>query len=150
MIGCADTSFLVSIYLPDAHSPAAWAVMKSRPCLYLTPLHEMEFVNAIELAVFRKLISRTEAKAVLRDFEQDRDSVFALTQLPPETYGRAEQLARRHSSVIGTRSLDILQVAAALILKPDAFFTFDERQQRLARAERMKVLPARSIRRRRQ
>jgi predicted nucleic acid-binding protein len=148
MIGYADTSFLVSLYLPDAHSPAAWTAMKSRPYLYLTPLHELEFVNAIELAIFRKLISRAEAKAVFRNFEQDRGSVFALTQLPLETYARAEQLAMRHSSVLGTRSLDILQVATALILKADAFFTFDERQQRLAKAERMRILPARSIRNR--
>jgi predicted nucleic acid-binding protein len=147
MIGYADTSFLVSLYLPDAHSPAAWAAMKSRPYLYLTPLHELEFVNAIELALFRKLIRAAEAKAVFRDFERDRVSVYALTQLPPETYARAEKLARRHTSIMGTRSLDILQVAAALILKPDAFFTFDERQHRLAKAERMRVLPSKPIRR---
>jgi predicted nucleic acid-binding protein len=148
MIGYADTSFLVSLYLPDAHSPAAWAVMKSRPYLYLTPLHELEFVNAIELAVFRQYISRAEAKAVLRNFERDRGSIFTVTELPPETYIRSVQLARRHSSIIGARSLDIVQVAAALLLKPDAFFTFDERQQKLAKAERMRVLPARSVRKR--
>jgi predicted nucleic acid-binding protein len=143
MIGYADTSFLVSLYLPDNHSPAAWSAMKSRPYLYLTPLHELEFVNAIELAVFRKLIRRTEAKLVLRDFEQDRGGLFAITQIPPESFSRAEQLARRHSSILGTRSLDILQVATALILKPDVFLTFDERQRKLAKAEKMRVMPAR-------
>ena len=97
MIGYPDTSFLVSLYLPDAHSPVAWAAMKSRPYLYLTPLHDLELVNAFELAVFRKLIRRAEAKSVLRDFEQDRGGLFALTAVPPESYGRAEQLARRHS-----------------------------------------------------
>ena len=121
MIGYADTSFLVSLYLPDAHSPAAWKAMKSRPYLHLTPLHELEFVNAVELAVFRKLIRRTEAKAVLRDFELDRGSLFALAPIPAESYGRAELLARRYSSVLGTRSLDILHVAAALFLKADIF-----------------------------
>jgi predicted nucleic acid-binding protein len=148
MIGYADTSFLVSLYLPDVHSPAAWSAMKSRPYLYLTPLHELEFVNAIELAIFRRLINRVEAKSVLRDFEQDRGNIFSLTQLPSETYARAEQLARRYTSVIGTRSLDILQVAAALILKPNVFFTFDDRQQKLAKAEHMRVLPAKSSRKR--
>jgi predicted nucleic acid-binding protein len=140
MTAYADTSFLVSLYLPDAHSPVAWAVMKSRPYLYLTPLHELEFVNAIELAVFRKLIRRREARSVLGNFEQDRCGMFALTPVPSESYGRAEQLARRHTSLLGTRSLDILQVATALILKADAFYTFDERQRKLARAERMRVL----------
>jgi len=141
MIGYADTSFLVSLYLPDVHSPAAWAAMKSRPQLCLTPLHELELVNAIQLAVFRKLISRTQAKSALRDFELDRSGVFELTPMPLESYARAEQLARRHTSIFGTRSLDILQVATALILKPDVFFTFDDRQRRLAKVERLRVLP---------
>ena len=143
MIGYADTSFLVSLYLPDTHSPAAWAAMRSRPYLYLTPLQDLELVNAIKLAVFRKLIRRTEAKAVLRDFELDRGGLFALTPVPAESYGRAEQLARRHSSVLGTRSLDILHVAAALFLKPDAFYSFDERQRKLAKAEGMRLIPVR-------
>ncbi len=141
MNGFADTSFLVSLYLPDVHSPAAWAVMKSRPRLFLTPLHELELVNAIQLAVFRKFIGRTQAKSVLRDFELDRGSVFDLTPMPIESYTRAEQLARRHTSTLGTRSLDIFQVATALVLKPDVFFTFDERQRRLAKAERLRVAP---------
>jgi hypothetical protein len=82
MTAYADTSFLVSLYLPDVHSPVAWAAMKSRPHLYLTPLHELELVNAVQLAVFRKLIRRTEAKAVLRNFELDRGGLFALTPIP--------------------------------------------------------------------
>ncbi len=142
MTGYADTSFLVSLYLPDVHSPAAWAAMKSRPHLYLTPLHELELVNAIQLAVFRNFIRSTQAKSVFRYFEQDRSNVFELTPMPIESYARAEQLARRHTSSLGARSLDILQVAAALILKPDVFFTFDNRQRRLAKAERMRVLPS--------
>lgn len=143
MIGYADTSFLVSLYLPDAHSRVAWAAMKSRPCFYLTPLHELEFVNAVELAVFRKLMSRSEAKSVLANFELDRGGMFVLTSMPSESYGRAEQLTRRHSSALGTRSLDILQVASALILKAAAFYTLDERQRKLARAERLRVMPSR-------
>ena len=141
MIGYADTSFLVSLYLPDIHSPAAWAAMKSRPHLVLTPLHELELVNAIQLAVFRKLISKTQARSVLRDFEQDRGNVFGLTPMPIEAFTRAEQLARRRTSTLGARTLDILQVATALVLKPDVFFTFDDRQRRLAKAERLRVLP---------
>jgi hypothetical protein len=30
-------------------------------------------------------------------------------------------------------------------IKPDAFFTFDERQQKMAKVERMRILPAKSI-----
>lgn len=68
--------------------------------------------------------------------------MYTLTPIPIEAYARAEQLARRHTSKLGTRSLDILQVATALVLKPDVFLTFDERQRRLAKAERLRVLPS--------
>lgn len=137
----ADTSFLVSLYLPDAHSSRAWAMMASHPRTFLTPLHEVEFVNAIELAVFRKLVHRSQARRVLRDFEQDRAGVFALTAMPEDCFGRAERLARRHTARIGARSLDILHVAIASALKPDAFYTFDARQRRLARGEGLRVHP---------
>jgi predicted nucleic acid-binding protein len=141
MIGYADTSFLVSLYLPDVNSTTAWDIMKKRPHLYLTPLHELEFANAIELAVFRKYINKKDAKSVLLDFEQDRNSIFTWTQMPEEIYIRAEKLAMKYTSALGTRSLDILHVATALMLKPDAFFTFDERQKKLAKAELLHIKP---------
>jgi predicted nucleic acid-binding protein len=33
------------------------------------------------------------------------------------------------------RTLDIVHVASALLLKPEVFYTFDRRQSKLARAE---------------
>ncbi len=66
--------------------------------------------------------------------------MFALTPMPIESYTRAEQLARRHTSTLGTHSLDIPQAATALALKPDVFFTFDERQRRLAKAKPLRAL----------
>jgi predicted nucleic acid-binding protein len=50
-------------------------------------------------------------------------------------------LSLRHSAKFGTRTLDLLHVASALILKPEVFYTFDERQRKLARAQQLRVLP---------
>ncbi len=141
MTAYPDASFLVSLYLHDLHSPKAWAIVAARPRLYLTPLGELELVNAIELAVFRRLVRRSQAKLVLRDFEQDRGGFYVLADLPPECYARAERLALRHTRRIGARSLDILHVAAALVLRSDAFYTFDHRQRKLAKAEGLPVIP---------
>ncbi len=140
MTAYADASFLVSLYLQDAQSPGARAIVTARANITLTPLGELEVVNAIELAVFRQLIRRHQAQQVLRDFEQDRGGFYALADLPPECYIRAGRLARRHTNRIGARSLDILHVAAALVLRADVFYTFDDRQRRLARAEGLAVL----------
>ena len=47
----------------------------------------------------------------------------------------------RAKAKLGTRTLDLLHVAAALVLKPDVFSTFDKRQRKLARMQRLRILP---------
>jgi predicted nucleic acid-binding protein len=49
-------------------------------------------------------------------------------------YVEARRLSLRWSAKLGTRSLDILQVAAAVVVGADTFHTFDERQKKLAKA----------------
>jgi predicted nucleic acid-binding protein len=60
---------------------------------------------------------------------------------PAEAWEQALKLTRRHSATLGTRMLDVLHVACALVFKPDVFFTFDERQSKLAKAVGLRVLP---------
>ena len=45
------------------------------------------------------------------------------------------ELGPRHAARLGARTLDSLHVACALELRAERFWTFDERQKRLARAE---------------
>ena len=143
MIAYADTGFLVSLYGQDAHSEVATALVSSKPIFLLTSLGEMEFTNAIELRVFRKEWARREARAVLELFLQHQAAtVFRLEPFSPEIWEKALSLSRRHSALLGTRTLDILHVASALVFKPDVFYTFDERQAKVAKAERLRVLPA--------
>jgi predicted nucleic acid-binding protein len=68
--------------------------------------------------------------------------LFLVRELSPEAYELARSLSRRHTAKLGTRSLDVLHVASALILGPDSFFSFDERQRELARAEGLILQPA--------
>lgn len=49
-----------------------------------------------------------QAKSFLRDFELDRNGVFTPTPMPIESYTRAGQLVRRHTSTLGTRFLSTL------------------------------------------
>lgn len=110
----------------------------------LTPFGEAEFANAIELRIFRRQWTSAEAGAVHNRFIAHIGAgVFQLEELRPETWPLVVVLSRRHSGRFGARMLDVLHVASALILKPDAFFTFDERQRKVAGAEGLRVLPAR-------
>jgi len=143
LIAYADTGFLVSLYGQDAHSAAATALVKSKPVFLLTPLGEAEFTNAIELRVFRKEWTRAEARSIHEIFQQHQAAgVFRVAPLGPEVWEKALVFSRRHSAKLGSRTLDLLHVAAAIVLKPDVFYTFDKRQRKLARAERLRVLPA--------
>lgn len=68
----ADTSFLVSLYSPDANSVAAARIMQaSKGDRFVSTLGELEVVNAVGLRVFRKEVSATQAQSSLNDFEKD-------------------------------------------------------------------------------
>lgn len=144
MIAYADSGFLVSLYASDANSALATSLIVSpKPLFLLTPLVELEFANALHLLVFRKLLTRAESRAIFDQFALDRRAgAFRTMQLTSEAWDKAVELSEAHSAAMGTRTLDVLHVAAALLLKPDVFFTFDKRQAQLAKAVRLKVAPA--------
>jgi len=59
--------------------------------------------------------------------------------MPDQALELCSELGRRWGSKIGIRTLDSLHVACALELKADQFWTFDERQSKLAKAEGLKT-----------
>jgi hypothetical protein len=59
----------------------------------------------------------------------------------PAAFRRAVRLSERHSATNGTRSLDILHVAAAKSLRAVEFISFDGRQRALASATGLIVAP---------
>lgn len=114
--------------------------MVTRPTLCLTPFHQAEWNHAIEQQVFRGNLSPEEAQTVHEDFERDRKTGFWFeVAFPEKTFELCAQLARQYVSRLGSRTLDTLHVAAALELKVERFWTFDERQAKLARAAGLKV-----------
>lgn len=136
MISCVDASFLVSLYVLDANSAKASAKMKRAAMpLVLTDIGKIEILNAIGLRLFRKELRPAEAKAAYSLFRQDAEAgVVQIVPLPAAAYQRAEQITLKHTPLLGTRTLDVLHVAGALVLKAGAFYTFDQKQAALATA----------------
>lgn len=135
-----DTSFLFSLYIVDVHSRDARSLaLRLRPVFMLTALHELELVNAMELAVFRRYISASEARAARHDFERDLNR-WPLRPLPADAFTRSVRLAERRTAKDGVRSLDILHVASAVALRAEAFLTFDVRQRKLAMTEGLRIV----------
>jgi len=130
----ADSSFLFSLYVQDANSAAAVSRMKNAilPLLF-TDLGELEIANGVALRLFRKELQPLEARHALALFRRDTETgVVRITPLPSSAYQQAAQIAARHTPALGTRTLDVLQVASALVLKADIFYTFDRKQAKLA------------------
>jgi len=144
MVGYADTGFIASLYLPEATSTRAIAAARRlKEALPVTPLILLEFRNALNLAVKRGGIDGAERETIWRTFEGDlADGIFVHAPLSTsEVYRKARELSDRHTPKVGTRSLDLLHVAAALTLGAKEMFTFDERQAKAAKAEGLKIKP---------
>jgi predicted nucleic acid-binding protein len=136
----ADTSLVVSLYIVDRHSAEARRRMASKPAVWLTSFHRAEWAHAIERHVFQNQLSRREAEQVYADFDADRAAgVWIEVDFPELAFELCAQLARRHVARLGGRTLDTLHVASALELKAKQFWTFDERQAKLARSEGLKT-----------
>lgn len=144
----ADTGFLVSLYLSEATSDEASAIVESliEP-ITVTWLTELEFENALHRAVLRSIVTDKGAETILEQYAENRSEGAYLRAIVDVEAMAAEasRLAKVLTPTIGTRTLDLLHVASAYLLKCDRFLSFDERQRRAASHCGLAVLPDRSI-----
>ena len=136
----ADSSFLVSLYLPDVHSREARRRMSKRPQISLTALHGAEWAHALAQAVFQQRISHDEARQLYSAFAGDRErGPWLQREFPLIAFETCAQLATRHGARLGLGTLDTLHVACALELQASQFWTYDQRQAKLARTVGLKI-----------
>ena len=153
----ADTNFFTRFYVPNPDVPrqsrmiAAYLRREDEP-LPFTPLHRLEFRNAIRLMVHRRHqrgevdLSPEQARRILRDHENDLDERVFITHRAiewTEAIRLAERLSAAHTASEGFRSLDLLHVGAALTFRCGEFYSFDSAARRMAALAGLKVLPLR-------
>lgn len=135
----ADSSFVVSLYLTDIHSPEARRRVQGAPPLILTALHRAEWAHALSQHQFRGTMTAEAARRANSQFASDEAaSLWREASLPENTFELCAELARRYGPKFGIRTLDSLHVSCALELKAEGFWTFDERQAKLAKAVGLK------------
>jgi len=130
-----DTSALIKLYVREEHSHTLSDRIRANGSpIPLTPFHDLEFTNAIQLKCFRQELSEDKAAAVLSTIKEHEE--VGVYYRPPIDWANVMALSigmsRSHTVKIGSRSLDILHVAFALSIGMEQFITFDERQNALA------------------
>lgn len=129
------------MYIVDANSPFVAATLSGiTGSLILNSVAEMEVTNALELAVFRKYVSRSQADQAHAAFKNDvAREWLKVIELDQTTFIETKELILQHTASIGCRTSDILHVASALVTGANAMFTFDSRQKELARRVKLRT-----------
>lgn len=144
MTSYADSGFIVSLYKQETTSQEASAAFQrtTLPVLFSALTH-LEVRNALRLAVFRGEISEEERASKWQRFQEDlSNGLYAVMPIPATAlHERAGELADKYSATEGTRSLDLLHVAAAQLLEAGELLSFDTRQRKVAVSEGLKVRP---------
>lgn len=144
MIYC-DTSFLLALYVERDffHVPASRLAAKFKAPIPLTLLTELELVNGIRRCLAAKIIPRAEHDAIFRQVAADEShGILARHAIhQADHFAKARELSKRFTPEISARSLDILHVAAALLLRATDFGSFDEKQRVLAGKAGLRLLP---------
>ena len=99
--------------------------------------------EAFELGLFRGLLTTTDVAAAWANLQSDLRSgrLVRATVKWPAVFRRAVRLSEQHSATTGTRSLDVLHVAAAKSLGAVEFISLDDRQRALAKDTVLVVAP---------
>jgi predicted nucleic acid-binding protein len=130
-----DTGCLVKLYYPEPDSAKVIARIQGKPVCY-TPLHELEFVNALQLKVFlgNATVAQTTAARALVEGDLKSGVLVAARSDWDNVFQEAVRLAQQHTALFGCRSLDVLHCAAAKVLAVAEFISTDARQKKLALA----------------
>ena len=140
----SDTSVLLSDLLPDVNHEAARRLFESiRSPVLVSPLNRLEFETAVRRMAGAGTIRMNVADHVLYVFEENLSRGY-LRLVEPDAgrvWARAMGLARHHAATLAPRSLDIWHVAFASEMGATVFWTFDDRQKRLAKKAGLQVNP---------
>ena len=139
-----DSAIIAKLYVQELTSRDAIRLVGGYAAPYgLTQWQMLEVKNAIRLKAFRGEITAAEMTQSTVAFEQD----IATGRWRRPHYSaafveqKAEELSASHTVTLGCRTLDIIHVAAALILGAKEFVTFDTRQAALAKQAGLVVRP---------
>jgi len=137
-----DSAIIIKLYVQELNSAYAISLVSNYPApAPITVWQALEVKTAIRLKAFRKEISAGEMMQSISAFEQD---IAAKRWVRPDYTSaaveqKAEELSASHAATLGCRTVDIIHVAAAVVIGVKDFVTFDNRQAALAKLSGLTV-----------
>jgi predicted nucleic acid-binding protein len=131
-----DSSALVPVYVPERFSRAARSAVRAAGQMPFTALHQIEVLNAFELLVGRKQITRDECRAIQAQLRTDVEEqrLMSVSLDLDRMFADAYELSRLYTAKHLARSLDVLHVSAAHLALCTTFVSADDRQLTVAKA----------------
>lgn len=141
----ADSGFVVSLYLTTERTSAqARKEVKrvGKPVL-LSRLSLLEIRNALNFGINRGEITSAQRDAVLTKINTPIETgFFRLVDASQSSISaKAQKLSDKHTPAVGTRSLDLMHLAAALLSGARTLLTLNKHQAKAAAAEGLVVQP---------
>jgi hypothetical protein len=140
-----DSSFLCALYLPgDKYEPIARPIAahftESVPYVALS---ELELQNSVHRGVATGLFNRQTCTKILDQIHRDEAGGFLQRHrlVFEDHFSEALTLTKRFSAIHNCRTLDVLHVAAAVLLNAAQLASFDLRQRAMAVELGLEVLP---------
>lgn len=142
-----DSSFLCALYLPgDKYEPVARPIAaRFTESIPYPTLSELELLNSAHRGIATGLFNRQTCTKILHQIEQDKVSGFLKScRLAFDAhFAQALDLSERFTATHNCRTLDVLHLAAAVLLEAQKFASFDIRQRKVAADLELELLPDR-------
>ncbi|MBA3385334.1 MAG: type II toxin-antitoxin system VapC family toxin [Chthoniobacterales bacterium] len=140
----ADTSWWIAYkFRADTHHEAATALFDApeEARVLWTPWHRVEVFNAFRQAEFAGWLARGQAQTMIRLLEQEiRIGYWPHVEFDwTDAVRTACEISAEHALRRRVRGMDLFHVAVAIEVAADAFLSFDEEQNALAKATGLRL-----------
>lgn len=96
------------------------------------------------MAIRHGEMGQTERDAILADIQRQLETgYFRMAEASQsEIYAKAGELSDTYTPAVGTRSLDLMHIATAILSKAQRLLSTDIRQREAAKAEGLEIKPS--------
>lgn len=141
----SDASYLVSAFGEDSNTPAAKRWLRQCPDfpILITRLTILEAETALRAAVADGRLTHEKMQAAMADIHRSvLEGHLQRKEVPHhQWFPQGHRVSMHATTGCVCRALDVLHVAAAVLLKAKGMLTFDKHQRELAKAEGLEVAP---------